>query len=99
MMSASGQRLGVVRLAPSIKSTDWSSEKPFTLAADWITTWGIESFAATTLAMSVTVPEPTLTSPFGSPRRVRSTALATVSSSATTSTPDDFAVTMVTSTR
>jgi hypothetical protein len=97
--SASGQWLGVVRFAPLIRRTDWSSEKPFTLAAVCTTTCVIESSAATTFAMSVIVPDPTLTSALVVRSRTASTALATVTSSAMTESSCAFGAITTNSTR
>ena len=60
--SRSGQRVAVVRLTPETSSTDWSSEKPLTLAAVCTTTCGMPPRSALiALPMSATVPEPMLT--------------------------------------
>ncbi len=84
MTSASGQRLGVVRLVPLRSRTDWSSAYPLTLAAVWTTTWARSRRFATTLPMSANVPEPTVTRAPGDNARTPSAARSSVASSACT---------------
>jgi hypothetical protein len=81
MISALGQVLGTVRLAPLRTTTDSESAYPLTDAAVWTTTTGTSSSAATCLARSVTVPEPTESS--SDAPRAASRAAAIVASSRT----------------
>src|SRR5215210_8948910 len=57
---ASGQHEGTVRLVPLLRSTETLSEKALTEAAVWTTIRG-DAHALASLQMSVTVPEPTVT--------------------------------------
>ncbi len=60
--SASGHRVGTVRLTLSTISTDWSSAKPLTLSAVCTITCGRPPRRCdTALPMSASVPEPTVT--------------------------------------
>jgi hypothetical protein len=81
MSRASGYREGAVRFAPPFKSTEKSSEKPFTDPADCTATNGTSSlFLEAILHRSVMVPEPTETMQ-PAPSMASSTS-ATASSSA-----------------